>query len=898
MPDSRELALEDENVIKAIERGFIELSQGRIIYNLKQKKSHQWSDPEEWVRVRTVSFLIIKKGYPANRMNTEVRVPRRTPNDFADIVVYEDDRCQIPYLIVENKAAGQNTRDRRQGIEQAFGNTNSLRAPFALYDEHTYSGFFDVGNFPQEERETNRLGTRDRVPKEYGNAPQFVYVAGSDTDISQIRPNQLENKIKRAHSIIWSGGRRDPLTSFDEWSKLLFAKVIDERNTPTGHPRKFQVGTFETTATVANRIHDLFYQGSRDDPSIFPVNSRINLPDKKIYDVVQTLQDVSFTRTDVDSIGVAFENFFGSVFRGELGQYFTMRPLSRFTVSLLEISHSDFVLDPTAGSGGFLLEALLQVWHNIDRDFGGQPISEINRIKSDFALHRVYGIEIHEILARICKINLLLHHDGHTNIEGYRSCLDSIFSKPRLNPPLEKFNIIVGNPPFGDSVEEGDDDHLGENSLENFLLAAGRSKVASEHVIIERAINLLEPEGKFGFVIPDGILNNQGELSNCPQLRNFLCKNGFITSIVSLPDFAFRKSGAQNKTSILFFKKFSRAQKRQFEMIFSQEVANNVSEDVAIATAFENFDHYVFLAEANNIGYTTTGLPSNLNDLYISDQFGRLTNDQGFTILGQYREFLQDPHGYEGSKQPDCMALNFLSLWNAHDSHRLDPKYHLFKREEQITSQEGWIRLKLGDVLERREEIVKPEDTPNKLVNVLTISQTGDLRFREAGKGNNPPEWLGMYFEDSSSTWYKTHLNDVVFSSIDLWKGCVAVISEEFAGTIVTKEFPIYGITDERLDPQFLSFLLRSRYYQRAFRAITTGHSNRRRTQVGDFENLEISFPPSIEDQRQLISNLIESKRYIRDRQQRFKQEYLDFNNVIDKRGDEELPEVEENELE
>ena len=40
MPDSRELALEDENVIKAIERGFIELSQGRIIYNLKQKKIH------------------------------------------------------------------------------------------------------------------------------------------------------------------------------------------------------------------------------------------------------------------------------------------------------------------------------------------------------------------------------------------------------------------------------------------------------------------------------------------------------------------------------------------------------------------------------------------------------------------------------------------------------------------------------------------------------------------------------------------------------------------------------------------------------------------------------------------------------------------------------------------
>ncbi len=127
-------------------------------------------------------------------------------------------------------------------------------------------------------------------------------------------------------------------------------------------------------------------------------------------------------------------------------------------------------------------------------------------------------------------------------------------------------------------------------------------------------------------------------------------------------------------------------------------------------------------------------------------------------------------------------------------------------------------------------------------VKVMTISQTGDIRPREAGKGNNPPEWLGMYFEDSSSTWYAAKSEDVVFSSIDLWKGCISIVPEEFNGALVTKEFPIYKITDERLDPNFLSCLLRSRYYQRAFRAITTGHSNRRRTQVADFEALEICF--------------------------------------------------------
>lgn len=73
----------------------------------------------------------------------------------------------------------------------------------------------------------------------------------------------------------------------------------------------------------------------RHDPSIFPAGLRISLNDKKIFDVVRTLQEVSFVRTDVDSIGIAFENFFGSVFRGELGQYFTMRQLARFAVAML-----------------------------------------------------------------------------------------------------------------------------------------------------------------------------------------------------------------------------------------------------------------------------------------------------------------------------------------------------------------------------------------------------------------------------------------------------------------------------------------------------------------------------------------------------------------------------------
>jgi type I restriction enzyme M protein len=238
--DTSEKVLGDENVVEAVKRGFIEVKNGEVIYNLASKKTYKWSDPEEWVRARLVAFLLIVKGYPANRLKTEVSVPRRTPNDFADIVVYKDDRCREPYLVVEVKSFSQSAKARRQSIEQAFGNANSLRAPLTLYDEWSESILFDVAGYPAAEREENRRGSRDVVPAQYGEFPFFRFTAGGEEDISPARANEIIAKIRRAHSIIWSGGKRDPLTSFDEWSKLLFAKVIDERTTPTGHRANFR----------------------------------------------------------------------------------------------------------------------------------------------------------------------------------------------------------------------------------------------------------------------------------------------------------------------------------------------------------------------------------------------------------------------------------------------------------------------------------------------------------------------------------------------------------------------------------------------------------------------------------------------------------------------------------
>lgn len=875
-----------ERFQRAVARDFIRMSSpGKVTYNLGQSKTYSWNDPEEWVRADCVAFLILDRGYPANRIRLEVKVPRRTPSDLADIVVYSDDACKAPYLVVECKSMGQSARSREQGVEQLFGNTHSLGAALGLYDEHQVSRFYDVAGHPPGERVANMKGTREVLPIQYGNVPRYTFIAGpGGNGIKAAKAKALEAKVRRTHSIIWSGGKRDPLTAFDEWSKVLFAKVQDERSTPNGRPLQFQVGTNETTAAVASRVHDLFQQACKADRTIFPEGTKIQIPDNKIFDVVQVLQDISIVDTATDSIGAAFEGFFGSVFRGELGQYFTMRQLARFTVAMLRISQEDYIIDPTAGSGGFLLEVLLQVWQGLDARFKGRQ--ELERLKSDFALHKVFGIEIHDVLARICKINLLLHHDGHTNIEGDRSCLDSKFSRDRLNPWKERFSRVVGNPPFGDDVREGDIDLLGSNTLEGFQVAGSKGSVPSEHVILERSIEMLEPGGRLGFILPDGLFNNQGESSNCPAVRRFLASNGRIEAIVSLPDHAFRRSGAQNKTSIFFFQKYSTQEKVRFEGAVKGSKKGTEAE--RIADGLKSLNYWVFLAEANQIGYTPSGSPTDMNDLYVGGVAGSLAENQQHTILGEWRTFLEAPQIYKGHSSPDCMAIKAEEMWSAHSSNRLDPKYHLFKHVEAAVVPAGWVRVAMKQVLKRREELASPQSRPDARVIVLTLGQNGEIRPRAAGKGNNPPEWLGMYFEDMPSAWFSARSGDVVFSSIDLWKGCISVVSEEFDGGLVTKEFPIYEITDKRLSPEFLSCLLRTRYYQRAFRAITTGHSNRRRTQAEDFEALEISFPRDKRKQIELVEEVLAARQAHRDASGRLRHAMLMLSDVIDGRGDEE----------
>ena len=96
-----------------------------------------------------------------------------------------------------------------------------------------------------------------------------------------------------------------------------------------------------------------------------------------------------------------------------MGQFFTPREIIKFCIKMLNPQSDDTVLDPACGSGGFLLESMDSI-----RKYAEDNYDEHDSwgIWHNFAEKNIYGIEINDQIARVCKMNMILHDDGHSNI--------------------------------------------------------------------------------------------------------------------------------------------------------------------------------------------------------------------------------------------------------------------------------------------------------------------------------------------------------------------------------------------------------------------------------------------------------------------------------------------------
>ena len=595
----------------------------RIIYNAKTEKSYNYKDPEEKIRASVFIKLVVDFGYNAKDIDFEVRVPRRTPEDLADIVVYEKGKDTQPYLVVECKKDGISDSQFEQAIEQVFGNANSLGAKYSWVVAGNTDTAFDVKNFNSMEREKNVIS---QIPVSYGQAPKYRFKKEKKSSkenrnsLKIVSREELIKTLEKCHDTVWQGGKLNPSDAFDEVSKILFCKLQDEKKTAVSEFYKFQVGTHEESSDIAERIHGIYKEGKEQDPNVFSEN--IKLEDDIIYKTVEHLQSININKTDLDSKGVAFERFMGDFFKGKMGQYFTPRNIVDFCVKMLFIKQNERVLDPACGSGGFLLHAMDLIRKEAEANYDDEK--EIYSYWHDFASKNLFGIEINEQIARVCKMNMIIHDDGHTNIISADS-LDNIEKHTKINSQFKKgnFDIILTNPPFGAKVLINEKKYLKDYQLG---LNNGKERAAqsTEVLFIERCFEYLKEGGRMAIVLPDGILTN----ATLQYVRDFIMNNFKINAIVSIPQTAFSHYGAGVKCSLLFLTK---------------SIKNKEDCDI-------------FMAQAEYVGYDATGREIEQNDL----------NE----IFDNYKNFIEKKNFKLNDK---CFLIKFNSIKS---NKRIDTFYY------------------------------------------------------------------------------------------------------------------------------------------------------------------------------------------------------------------------------
>jgi type I restriction enzyme M protein len=582
-----------KNIQRGIEKGIISVSadDSKITYHCKRDYTTSFKNPEEKVRASYFCELVLDYDYPPKNIDIEVVVPRRTPEDRADIVVYDEEGTE--YLVIECKKDGITDAEFKQAIEQVFGNANSLRAKFASVVAGITRTAFDVAGFKPSERDKNVISD---IPKKYGKTPKYKFIKGDkNKDLKEVSKEELIRALEKSHDTVWQGGKLAPTTAFDEVSKLLFCKLRDEKTTKKGETYSFQIGTHESADEIYKRIGAIYQKAKEEDSEVFKED--IRLEPRVVYNVVEHLQELAINKIDLDTKGVAFEQFMEDFFKGKMGQFFTPREIITFCVEMMNPERSDLVIDPACGSGGFLLNAMDWVRKFAESNYDEKEAWEHWH---KFAMNNLYGIEINDQIARVCKMNMIIHDDGHTNIISTDS-LRNIDEITEMHREFKKnhFDILLTNPPFGATVKSTEKDYI-----DKYELSKDKKNQKTEILFIERCLDFLKTNGKMAIVLPDGILTN----SSLQYVRDFLMEKSQILAVVSLPQFAFTHFGAGVKSSLVFVRK-----KKE------NERASN---------------YPIFMAISEHIGYDATGRKDPINDLN--------------TILEEYHKFENNPKNYKG----------------------------------------------------------------------------------------------------------------------------------------------------------------------------------------------------------------------------------------------------------
>ena len=547
--------------------------------------------PEEIVRQLYAARLINEYDYPKKRLAFEYSVNFGREKKSADIVIFDKDRSDTSFIIIELKKP-----KLKDGKNQLRSYCNATGAPIGVwtngekishYHRKDPNYFEDITDIPKANQSlkdilSERFTLKDLIIKD---------------KIANERKSLKDIILEMEDEVLANAG----VDVFEEVFKLIFTKLYDEfgskkdkaniefyldqnlddedrgdydqlKNTLSGiNDKKFRVMEFrntgQTDTELKNKIQTLFDEAKSQWSGVFPEGSNFELSDSHLSVCVSSLQDVKLFNSNLLVVDEAFEYLVNKSAKGEKGQYFTPRHVIDMCVQMLNPKRGEYMIDTASGSCGFPVHTIFKLTGHLFTN------AEIPDEDKQHVL-KVFGIDFDEKTVRVARTLNLIAGDGETNVL-HLNTLDFVrwndktekdkkwintygkgferLEKLRAEKDQDKqfnFDILMANPPFAGDIKESRILHQYELGFKADGKKA-QTKVGRDILFIERNLDFIKAGGRLALVIAQGRFNNTSD----KYIREFIAQHGRILGVVGLHGNSF-KPHTGTKTSVLFVQKW------------------------------------------------------------------------------------------------------------------------------------------------------------------------------------------------------------------------------------------------------------------------------------------------------------------------------------------------------
>lgn len=443
-----------------------------------------------------------------------------------DYVLMDNDKK--PIAIIEAKAGG---KDLEKALDQGTNYAELLNAPliFAMNNSYCQTRHLTEKKplFINEQEVNELIRTKEAIKFITDNSNE-IYTISKEILLSR---QELITIFKNINDSLRSEGLSAGIERLTEFANILFLKLYTENDKENIWNNLKNTPNDCLIDMVNVSLKNIQTEYKTD---IF-TNIKIKKPDT-IREMITRLDKLKLSSMDTDIKGDAFEYFLKSstATSNDLGEYFTPRHIVKTIINLINPKFGETIYDPFCGTGGFLTEAFNYIKDN--------TIIETTEDKTKLTHETIFGREITNN-ARLAKMNMILHGDGHNGIEQ----TDSL-----ANPITNKYNVIATNMPFSQKIVKEIYDPKTKKTIKKTLYSDlylnGFAKNNGDGVCMLHCFEALKPGGRMALIVPEGVLFKQ-ELKN---VRKFLMDSCKLESVISLPQGIFLPYTGV-KTDILYF---------------------------------------------------------------------------------------------------------------------------------------------------------------------------------------------------------------------------------------------------------------------------------------------------------------------------------------------------------